>query len=214
MTVELFGNVASRSNRVHWALEELEIPYKFYQINFERGEHRSEPFLALNPAGKVPVLRDGDLVLTESAAICNYLGEKHPEKGLVPAGGTKLRAKYDQWLFFVLAELEQPLWTTGKHKFAIPKKYRVPTVIPTAQWEFQQAAILLSRGLEGQRYILGEQMTMVDIFIAHTLVWAQKFQFSIEVPHLEDYLSHMKKRPALARILTKPRLELPGLASA
>lgn len=209
--IELFGNVATRANRVHWALEELEVPYRFYQIDFARGDHRSPFFLNLNPAGKVPVLREGDLVLTESAAICNYLGEKFPEKNLVPAGGTRLRAHYDQWLFFVLSELEQPLWTTGKHKFAIPKEYRVPDVIPTAHWEFKQAATLLSQGLGGNPFILGEQMTMVDLFIAHTLVWAKKFQFSIELPHLEDYLQRMKQRPALARILKKERLDIPGV---
>lgn len=207
--IELFGNTASRANRVQWALEELEVPYDFYNIDFAKGDLQSDFFLKLNPAGKVPVLRDGDLVITESAAICNYLGEKFPQKGLVPPGGTPERARYDQWLFFVMTELEQPLWTAGKHKFAIPEAYRVPAIFPTAHWEFERAAKLLSLGLEGKPYILGDRFSMVDIFIAHTLIWAQMFEFSIDYPHLPEYLARLRKRAGLQQIKRKDKLSIP-----
>lgn len=207
--IELFGNTASRANRVQWALEELEVPYDFYQIDFAEGDSQSEFFLKLNPAGKVPVLRDGDLVITESAAICNYLGEKYPEKGLVPNSGTPERAHYDQWLFFVLTELEQPLWTAGKHKFAIPEAYRVPAIFPTTHWEFKRAARLLSQGLGEKPFILGDRFSMADIFITHTLIWAELFKFSIDHPHLPEYLARLRTRPALKRIKEKPKLTIP-----
>lgn len=203
--IEIFGTLASRANRVVWVLEELEVPYTFWELDFSKGDHRHPRFLDLNPAGKIPVLRDGSLVLTESAAIANYLGEKYPEKELIPPSGTPLRAKYDQWMFFVLAELEQPLWTMGKHKFAIPAEYRIPAVLPTALWEFAQASELLKKGLEKGPFILGERFSLADIFIAHTLIWAKMFKVPVEDPILNDYLGRMKARPAFAHVKDIPR---------
>ena len=207
--IKLYGVIPSRSNRVHWALEEIGCPYEFYQLDFSKGDQRGDFFKGLNPAGKMPVLQDDDFVLTESLAIVNYLGEKFPESRLTPPGGTRDRAKYDQWTCFVISELEQPLWTKGKHTFALPEAQRKPAVIETALWEFERAAKLLSQGLAGRRFLVGDGFTSADIFAAHTLRWAVKFQFSIAYPGLEDYLERMEKRPAFARIWETEKLPLP-----
>lgn len=201
--IEVFGSKSSRAHRVLWVLEELEIPYDFFKIDFRAGDHMLPQFLQMNPAGKIPVMRDGDLILTESAAIANYLGEKFPEKGLIPKSGSVERANYDRWLFFVMSELEQPLWTMGKHKFALPAERRIPEIKETALWEFERAAELLVRGLENKFYILGDRLSIVDLFIAQTLQWAVMFEVPLGAQILEDYLAGMVARPSFLRIKEK-----------
>ena len=206
--LKLYGLYPSRSNRVQWALEETGAPYEFYHLDFAAGESKSPAFLALNPGGKIPVLQDGELVLTESGAICSYLGDKYPEAGLIPAAGSEARAKHDQWMFYVQSELEQPMWTKAKHKFAIPKKYRVDGLGPTVEWEFQKAVEVLSQGIGEQNCILGDQFTMADIMICHTLGWARIANFDIEQENVVAYMERQLARPAVARMAEKERLPL------
>lgn len=193
----LYGSPNTRSVRVAWMLAELNLDYEYHAIALMQGEGQSEDYLAINPAGKLPALRDGDTILTESSAIVTYLGDKYGEGDLVPKAGTALRGKYDQWCYFSTCELEQPLWTIAKHKFAIPEEYRVPDIFPTAAWEFQRALQLLGKGLEGQDYILGNDFTAADILLGHTLIWAQAFKQELNVAGIPDYLDRVRNRPAL-----------------
>ncbi len=206
----LYGRFPTRSNRVQWALEELDVPYTYYEVDFSAGDANSPFFRSLNPAGKLPVLQDGDLVITESAAICNYLGDKYPDSGLTPRPGTAERAHYDQWVFFVLSELEQPLWTKAKHKFALPREQRVKGLDDTVAWEFQKAAGILSQGLGDNRFILGDDFTMADILIAHTLGWAKAIDMDIQQKNLLDYADRTLGRPAVNRMVKKERLPFPA----
>src|SRR4029077_6127454 len=75
----------TRSILARWTLQELGVDFMPITVNLVAGEHRRPEFLKINPAGKLPVLVDGDLVLTESVAIVLYLAEKHPDQGLLPA---------------------------------------------------------------------------------------------------------------------------------
>ncbi len=93
----------TRSIRVRWTLQELGVDFESVTINLVTGEHHRPEFLKINPAGKLPVLVDGDLVLTESAAIVLYLAEKYPDKGLIPAG-LQQRAQVYRWLLFAATE--------------------------------------------------------------------------------------------------------------
>ena len=88
--MKLFEFAPTRSIRVRWTLQELGVEFESVIVNMIAGEHRQPEFLRINPAGKLPVLVDGDLVLTESVAIVLYLAEKYLDKGLVP---TDLRRK-------------------------------------------------------------------------------------------------------------------------
>jgi len=106
--MKLYEFPPTRSIRVRWTLQELGVPFEAVTVNMVKGEHKSPAFLKINPAGKLPALVDGDLLLTESIAIVLYLGEKYPDKGLVPADLAQ-RAELYKWLMFAATELEQPL---------------------------------------------------------------------------------------------------------
>ena len=121
--MKLYGFGPTRSLRALWGLKELGVEFEFIPVNLQAGEHRRPEFLDINPAGKVPVLIDGDLVLTESAAIVLYLAEKYPEKGLMPPK-LEQRAQVYRWVMFAMTELEQPLWRITKHTFLLPEGKR------------------------------------------------------------------------------------------
>ena len=104
---------------MRWTLQELGVDFEPIRVNLLAGEHHRPDFLKINPAGKIPVLVDGDLVLTESVAIVLYLAEKYAERGLLPAG-IEARAQVNRWLLFAATELEQPLWRISRHTTLYP----------------------------------------------------------------------------------------------
>ncbi len=202
----LYGSPGSRSTRVAWMLEEIGADYDYVKVNLRRGNQHSPVYLAINPAGKVPVLVDDDFVLTESAAICTYLGEKYPRSGLVPPPAEpRLRADYLQWIFFVMTELEQPLWTLWKHEAVLPAEKRLPQIAPTAHWEFAAAARILALRLARREYLVGDGFTAADIFAAETLAWARKADVPLGHGPLERYADAVLARPAHLRARERER---------
>ncbi len=210
--ITVYGYPKTRACRVTWMLEELGTDYKYQLVNLSQGEGYSKTYKALNPAGKVPALADDELVMTESAAIINYLGDKYGNAPLMPTPGSAKRATHDQWACFAIAELEQPLWTIGKHKFALPKERRVGDIFDTASWEFQKALKLLSIGLGDNDYILGNDFSAVDILLGHTLFWAISFKQPIEQENITAYLNRIKDRPARINAIEKEEQALNSLS--
>jgi glutathione S-transferase len=197
--MHVYGSPNTRSTRVTWALEEAGASYDFTAIDFSRGEHRSPKLLRMNPGGKVPALIDGDFILTESAAICSYIGDKFPASGLMPPiADTQARAQVLQWCFFVMSELETPLWTKVKHTVLFPEERRVPAVAETCLWEFERAAKVVSQHLSGCEYMAGEQFSAADILVSLTLGWAKHQGIGLD-PTLDAYVKRLTARPALAR---------------
>lgn len=208
--ITVYGFPRSRATRILWMMEELQQDFDYHPLNLEKGEHRSASFLALNPGGKVPVIIDDELVVTESIAIMTYLGDRYGQGDLLPAPGTALRARHDQWMSFVATELEQPLWTMGKHKFAIPAEYRVKEIFPTAAWELQVALQLFSDGLGEQAFILGDTFTAADIMLGHALFWAVGFEQPVTQQNLINYMQRMKDRPALQKARAREQAAMEG----
>lgn len=196
--IRIYGYPNTRTTRATWALEEAGADYEFVTVDLSKGEHRQPQFLKLNPGGKVPVLVDGDLVLTESAAICTYIGEKFPASGLVPAEPTE-RARYFQWCFFAMCELETPLWTMAKHSQLLPQERRVPAIAKTCIWEFQRAAAVLAQHMADREYAVGNRFTADDILLGGTLNWARKAGVGLGSAVLEAYAKRMAARPGLVR---------------
>ncbi|PCI45760.1 MAG: glutathione S-transferase [Moraxellaceae bacterium] len=207
--IKVYGYPNTRATRITWTLEELQEGYEFKLVDFAKGDSKSKEFLAVNPAGKVPVLQDGDLTLTESGAIVTYLADKFADQKLIPSPGSPERAKFEQWSYFALCELEQPLWTLGKHRFALPKEQRVSEIFPTASWEFQQALTLLSSGLGTKNYILGSEFSAADILLGHTLIWGLAFDQTVKQENLIAYHQRLSERPALANAKAREAQSLP-----
>jgi len=181
--LKLYGFGPSRSFRALWALEEAGLDFEHIETVLRKdgslpNSAKHPSYLALNAQGKVPTLVDGDKVLTESIAIVNYIARLAPESKLMPTSVSDL-ARYDELSCFVLAELEQPLWSKGKHLFALPEEQRVPAMLDTAKFEWAKAVRSLDALLEDTEYALGDHFSAIDILLAHTFNWAQRFEFDV-----------------------------------
>jgi glutathione S-transferase len=191
--MKLYGFGPTRSLRALWGLRELGVDFEFVPVNLMAGENQRPDFLALNPAGKVPVLVDGDLVIPESAAILLYLAEKYPEKGLLPAD-LRDRAQVYRWVLFAVTELEQPLWRISKHTFLYPEDKRLPQAVTLAREEFAAMASVLDRHMKGRQFIVRDRVTVADCVTAYLMDWANELHLLDGCPHLSAYLERMYAR--------------------
>lgn len=183
----------TRSLRALWALQELDADFEFVPVNLLGGENRHPDFLRLNPAGKVPVLVDGDLVLTESAAIVFYLAEKYADKGLMPTDLNE-RAQAYRWTLFAVTELEQPLWRIAKHTFLYPEDKRLPEDIALAKEEFVAMAEVLERHMDGRTFVIGDRISIADCVTVYVIDWGNEVGLIDGFPNLKAYLERMYAR--------------------
>ena len=184
----------TRSIRVRWTLQELEVEFEAVTVNLLAGENRCPGFLKINPAGKLPVLIDDDMVLTESIAIVLYLAEKYPDRGLIPHD-IRERAQLDRWLLFTTTELEQPLWRMARHTSLYPEHQRLPAEVALARDDFSAMAKVLEAHMVGREYVAGASVTVGDFVLAYTLDWAKTANVLTGFCELEAYLERMYARP-------------------
>jgi glutathione S-transferase len=191
------GFPGSRIGRVLWMLEELGEPYEFVKVAL-----RSPELAALNPSGTSPVLVDGDVVVTDSAAICVYLADKHADKGMGAAPGCAGRAEMDGWMHFAQSELEAPLWNKLRHRFLLPEEVRAD-VGPAAAHDFAIEVANLERRLGDKTYALGDRFSAVDVVVGAMGAWARGTKFEIASDKVNAYLDRVLARPARARAQAK-----------
>jgi glutathione S-transferase len=196
-TLKLYEFPPTRSIRVRWVLQEMQLDFESILVNLPAREHRAAQFLKLNPAAKVPVLVDGDLVLIESVAIVLYLADKYPGKGFTPAGVAD-RGRMAQWLLFAATELEQPLWRIARHTRLYPAARRIAAEIPNARQDFQEMARVLDAHLQDRQFVVGERASVADFVVAYTLDWASELELLEPFPRLGAYLESMYARPRAA----------------
>ncbi|WP_437819148.1 glutathione S-transferase family protein [Sorangium sp. So ce1078] len=195
--MKLYEFAPTRSIRVRWTLQELGVNFEAIPVNLMAGEHRRPEFLEINPAGKVPALVDGDLVLTESVAIVLYLAEKYPDKGLLP-GDLRGRAEVNRWLLFTTTELEQPLWRIARHTALYPEDKRLPGEVVLAREDFRAMAEVLEKHMQERQFIAGDSVTVADFVAAYTLDWANDIHLLDGFPRLLAYMKRMYDRPHAA----------------
>jgi glutathione S-transferase len=194
MKMKLYEFGPTRSIRVRWTLQELGADFESIRVNLVAGEHRRPEFLKINPAGKIPVLVDGNRVLTESVAIVLYLAEKYSHKGLLPAGLNE-RAQVNRWLLFAATELEQPLWRISRHTALYPEEQRLPGDVSLASGEFKDMASVLEKHMQGQQFIAGDSVSVADFVMAYTLDWGNEYKLLDSCPQLLAYMKRMYARP-------------------
>jgi glutathione S-transferase len=179
--MKLYEFAFTRSIRARWVLQELGVDFEPISVNLFAGEGSRPEFLKLNPAAKIPVLVDGDLVLTESAAIVLYLAEKYRKFLPTNARG---RAEVNRWLLFTVTELEQPLWRIAKNKNLYPQEQRLAADIPLASEDFRRMADVAEKHMQGRNFVVGDDVTVADFVLAYTLDWANEVKLLDRCPQL------------------------------
>lgn len=192
--MKLYEFGPTRSLRARWTLQEIGCPFESVRVDLMAAGNQEPEFMAVNPAAKLPVLVDGDQVLTESVAIVLYLAEKFPEANLLPENPVA-KAQVYRWLLFTATEIEQPLWRMARHTFLYPEEKRIPEDIERAREDVQPMIEVLDRHMQGRSYVAGDAVTVADFVLAHTLDWANGEKLLESHPTLREYMERMYRRP-------------------
>jgi glutathione S-transferase len=194
----LWGATTSRTMRAHWALAELGLPYQRRPIRPRNGETQTEEYTALTARQKIPLLQDGDLVLTESAAIVTYLSDNYAtdETALVPRTA-KERAICLEWCFFVISELDATsLYVMRRHGDLKHIYGEAPAACEAAQDYFAAQMRSVDRALtDGRCFITGANFTAADIMLSTCLSWAVRYGVPVSDIALA-YNGRLTARPA------------------
>lgn len=203
--IEVYAFATPNSVKVLVALEELGLAYDLKAVNVRKGEQREEAFLSLNPNGKVPVLIDDSLVLTESAAILVYLAEKTGR--FLPTSGAA-RARVFEQLFFHASALSPAFGNAGFFKRSSPEPQPIAEARFTA--EAERILGLLDNKLSTQAFVAGDEFTIADI--AH-FGWLWRLQFPgltlDSHPNLSRWYEAVMARPAIQRAIARVESLLP-----
>lgn len=191
---KLIGKASTRASRVLWMLEELGVDY-----DWDKCAPHSDSAKAANPSGRLPALEVDGTVITDSAAILQFLADRHG--ALTKPCGSIERAQQDSVLHFLNDEIDGTLWTATRHKFTLPEDKRVPEVTASLKWEFGRASKVLAERLGDGPFLMGDEMTIVDIIAVHCLGWAYGAKFPIEDDRLLAYSKEVRARPAYLRMV-------------
>jgi glutathione S-transferase len=194
----LWGATTTRTIRAHWALRELGLPYHCRPILSRSGETTTPQFTAVNPRQKIPALVDGDFIITESAAIITYLSTTYatPDNALVPTDPLG-RARYDEWAYFILTELDATsLYVVRRHQ-GLPGIYgEAPVAVDAALTYFQRQVGSVAATLnDGRPWLMGDRFTGVDMLLTTCLTWATGLKQPLAAS-LVDFRDRAIARPA------------------
>jgi glutathione S-transferase len=194
----VWGAGTSRTMRVHWMMLELGLEYEFFLIRPRTPMTQSAEFIRLNPRRKVPVLRHGSFVLTESAAIIQYLSEAfaNPDKVYAP-DDAKGRAALNEWCYFVMSEIDAAsLYVARRHEGLSHIYGEAPAAVEAAKRYFQaNIEAMAPRIDERGPYLFGDRVSAADILLMTCLDWAVSLGHTLPVDAAR-YRERVARRPA------------------
>ena len=189
MSVVLHHHPYSRAASVVWMLEEVGVPYELRYVDLMAGGQKSEGHRALNAMGKVPVLVDGDAVVSETAAIGVYLADRYSLGKLAPNLDDPARGTWLRWAFYAPSVLEP-----GCMAHAAKWEFRAGQ----AGWGTYESMLeTLSAGLAPGPWLLGERFSMADVILGATMRWMLRFGMLEKRPEYLAYAERLGQRPAL-----------------
>ena len=184
--MELYFNPKSRATMAKWMLDECGAAYDIVPIDFAKREHKTPAFLAINPAGKLPALVDGESRLFETAAIGLYLAEKYPEAGLAPLAGSPERGRFLSLMVYSTSQLE-PSMGDSLMKLETPAQ---------RGWnDFEAVKTVVESELGEGPYLFGEWFTLADIMMGSMFLWQRLWGVNSGRPRLEAYMDRLAARP-------------------
>jgi glutathione S-transferase len=193
-----YGAPMSSAGRTRWMLEEVGVPYEYKRISIRDGDTRKPEFLKVNPAGKIPVLVDGNVTLTESMAINFYLAEKYG-KGLMPADPVE-RAHVYEWSFWAISNVQPLLLDILLNTMIRPEAERDARAVDAARTQIPPYLNTLNRTLQGRDYLVGKQYTVADLNTASVIGLSAFVGVDLGAfPNVQAWLNRVQGRPAFAK---------------
>jgi len=193
----------SRSLRPLWALEESGLDYELVKMPFPP-RYRFDGYMEVNPLGTVPTLTVGETSMTESSAMCHYIGETTADASLRVAPSERDYPLYLNWLYRSDATLTFPLTLVLRYSRLESEERRSPQVAEDYRLWFLKRAASVERALERSDHLCADRFTMADIATGYALYLADRLGVSADFePRTRDYLARLTARPAFARALER-----------
>lgn len=191
MAIVLYHHPFSRAAGVVWMLEEVGVPYTLTFVDMPRGAHKEPALLALNPMGKLPVLTDGDTVITESAAIGLYLADRYSPGQLAPALDDPARGTYLRWSLFAPSVIEPGAMARLAGWAFKPGQ---------AGWgDYESMLHAMEQAVGHGDFLLGDRFSMADVIFGGTLRYMLRFKMVEARPAFTAYVDRISARPAAQR---------------
>jgi glutathione S-transferase len=191
MSIVLYHHPFSRAANVVWMLEEVGVPYELRFVDLMSGAHKGPEIVALNPMGKLPILTDGDAVVSELAAIGLYLADAHAYGRLAPKVDDPKRGTYLRWSLFAPSVIEP-----GAYAKASKWEFK-PSSAGWGTYESMLGA--MEKAIEGRDYLLGGEFSMADAIFGGTVRFMLMFKMIEPRPTLTAYAARLASRPAAKR---------------
>ncbi|HMG48165.1 MAG TPA: glutathione S-transferase family protein [Allosphingosinicella sp.] len=192
-SLTFYTNPMSRGRIARWMLEEVGEPYETVLLDYGT-TMKAADYLSVNPMGKVPAIKHGDTVVTEAAAICAYLADAFPDKGLAPPPGHSKRGPYYRWLFFAAGPVEAAVTAKSLGLLAPADKKMM-----AGYGSFEEVIDALELAITPGPYICGEQFTAADLYLGAQIGWGMMFGSIEKRPAFSDYFGRLQARPTAAR---------------
>lgn len=195
MALVLYHHPFTRAASVVWMLEEVGVDYELRFVDLFTGAHKQPEMLKLNPMGKLPILTDGDAVLTEAAAIGLYLADRYRAGDLAPTLDDPARGTYLRWSFFAPSVIEPgAMARQGGWEFKES----------SAGWGNHEAMLAaMEHALSAGDYLLGKRFSMADVIFGGTLGYMLQFGLLEQRDLFTSYAERLKQRPAALRATAK-----------
>ncbi len=191
MSIVLYHHPFSRAATVVWMLEEIGRPYELRYVDIMAGAQKQPDIVALNPMGKLPILQDGEQVVTEMAAIGLYLADRYAPGALAPSLDDPARGTYLRWSFFAPAVIEPGAMAKAAGWTFKPGQ---------AGWGTYESMIAaMESAVAGREFILGSRFSMADVVFGSTVRYMLRFKMLEPTPVLAGYAERLGARPALQR---------------
>ncbi|MBL8630924.1 MAG: glutathione S-transferase family protein [Rhodospirillaceae bacterium] len=198
--ITLYGKAASRTARNLWALEELGVPYKHVPYDYLKGETKTPEFLAINPAGKVPALTDGNVVMTESLGMNLYIAHTYGQGKLWPDDQAG-RAKCIQWTLWAATELEPSAAGRLIQLVLTPEANRDAKAVEGFAEKSKLALNTLNAALTRSPYLAGNAFSVADLNVSAVTEYLQRTKFDLTPwPHVQKWLAECLSRPANQKV--------------
>ncbi|HVJ94041.1 MAG TPA: glutathione S-transferase family protein [Labilithrix sp.] len=195
MSIVLYHHPYSRASNVVWMLEEVGAPYELRFVDIMKGEQKAPEIVALNPMGKLPIVVDGDAVVTESAAIGLYLADRHAYGRLAPKVDDPARGTYLRWSLFAPSVIEPGM---------IAKQNEWQFKEGQAGWGgYDTMLASMEKAIVGKDFILGNTFSMADVIFGGTVRYMLTFKLLEPRPVFTSYVERLSARPALQRAVEK-----------
>lgn len=189
----------TRSLRVLWLCQELELPHEVRTIDFGADYRASPEWRALNPVGKVPVMTDGEFTMFESGAMVQYLLDRYGEGRLQPRPGTPAHGEYLQWSWFAEATYARPIGEIVNHRRAFGAAGEIPAVVQEMKGRARLCSEAVDAALQGRSYLLGDEFSAADMMMGYSVMLAERLTSIEGLPNLQAYWQRLSARPAYQR---------------